>query len=250
MKNIMYIVLVFVFIIAVTSIFFIVSKKLTQAHSSDQVKDNNNKGQVGITLTDGKYLLPEPLYESSISIEEALLNRRSTRQYAKGAISPEELSQLLWAAQGITNERGHRTAPSAGATFPLEVYVLASNVEGLPFGFYKYYPAEHAIEKLFSDDVRQKLAAVSYNQQMIVEAPINIVFTGLYERTAQRYGERAIRYVHNEIGHASQNVHLQAVSLKLGTVVIGAFDDDEVNNILKMKNDETVLYMMPVGRLQ
>lgn len=193
--------------------------------------------------------LPAPRLSSNVSIEEALQGRRSIRQYANKPLTLQEVSQLLWSAQGITNERGFRTAPSAGATFPLEIYLMVNNVMGLQRGIYHYIPATNRLRLLHSKDVARDLTRASLGQAMVHEAGAVIIFGAVYERTTQRYGERGIRYVYNEIGHASQNVHLQAVSLDLGTVVIGAFRDEEVEQILNLDPEVRVLYLMPVGKL-
>ncbi len=194
-------------------------------------------------------ILPEPQSSGSMSVEEALLERRSIRNYKDEALTLAEVYQLLWAAQGITNLRGHRTAPSAGALYPLEVYVVAGNVDGLPAGVYKYRPHEHELEKVAVGDVRADLCAAAINQECVEDGAAVLVFAAVYERTTQKYGERGVRYVHMEVGHAAQNVYLQAVSLGLGTVVVGAFDDDEVERLLHMQDDERALYIMPVGRV-
>ena len=246
MKNLLTPFLIFLMVIIFAGLFFVITKRMTKAHNAE---NNNSTSQTEIHTKNGMIVLPEPSLKSNVSIEEALKARRSTRYYGQGGLSLKELSQLLWSAQGITNERGYRTAPSAGATFPLELYVVVHEVEGLSPGFYKYHIPSHKLEKLFETDVRQALSDASHGQPMLVSAAANIVFTGIFERTASRYGDRAVRYVYNEIGHASQNVHLQAVSLNLGTVVIGAYIDEDVNRILKMPENESVLYMMPVGRL-
>ncbi len=161
-------------------------------------------------------------------------------------ISIRELSQLLWAAQGITAKWGGRTVPSAGATYPLEIYVAVGNVEYLEPGVYHYIPGNHKIEKLISQDIRDKLCRAAFGQKSIEKAPATIVIAAEFSRTRKRYGERATRYVYMEAGHAGQNLYLQAEALGLGTVAIGAFDDNQVKGILKIKED--VLYLMPVGK--
>lgn len=193
--------------------------------------------------------LPEPQYSGGIPVEEALLERRSIRSYGDGALTLVEVSQLLWAAQGITNPRGYRTAPSAGALYPLEVYVAAGNVDGLKAGIYRYRPQGHELEMVAVGDVRADLCAAAVNQECVEDGAAVLVFAGVYERTTGKYGERGVRYVHMEVGHAAQNVYLQAVSLGLGTVVVGAFDDDEVEGLLQMAEDERALCIMPVGRV-
>ena len=195
--------------------------------------------------------LPDPVYESKlgISLERAILERRSVREYSSDPLTLEEMGQLLWAAQGITEpERGFRAAPSAGATYPLEIYLIAGQVEGLSPGVYSYRPHTHDLELITEGDRRQELFNAALQQTPVREAAINLVFSAVYQRTTQRYGERGIKYVHMEVGHAAQNVYLQVVSLGLGTVVIGAFDDQTVRRALNLPLEEVPLYIMPVGR--
>lgn len=193
-----------------------------------------------------KIKLPEPKKQSDVSVEEAIAARRSRRQYAKGALTLTEISQLLWAAQGITNSRGFRAAPSAGATYPLETYLVAGKVEGLDAGLYHYELKEHRLTKVQDGDRRRALCQAAWGQDMITEAPISLVFAAIYERTTGRYGERGIRYIHMEVGHVGENVHLQCETMGLGTVVIGAFSDGAVKKALGI--EEEPLYIMPVGR--
>ena len=164
-----------------------------------------------------------------------------------GSMSVEQLSQLLWAAQGVTGVR-YRTAPSAGALYPLEVYVAVGNVEGLDAGVYRYAPGAHALSEVHKGDVRKSLSRAAYWQKWAGAGAIAIVFSAVYERTTGKYGERGIRYVHMEAGHASQNVYLQAEALGLGTVVVGAFMDSRVRSVLHMEDDERPLSIMPVGK--
>lgn len=192
--------------------------------------------------------LPEPRYDSDVSIEETLLKRRSVRDYTGEALTLEEVSQLLWAAQGTTDPRGFRTAPSAGATYPLETYLVVGDVGNLTEGVYRYESAEHKLVKVLDGDWRAQLAGAALGQSWVKNGAVNIVFTAIYERTTGRYGDRGIQYVHMEVGHAAQNVYLQATALGLGTVVIGAFHDDQVSEILKLPKNEQPLYIIPVGR--
>ena len=192
--------------------------------------------------------LPEPRYDSKVSIEKTLLKRRSVRNYLKEPLTLNEISQLLWAAQGITSPGGKRTAPSAGALYPLEVYIVAGYVENLPAGVYKYKPYEHEIIKTGEGDLRAKLGRAALSQGSVNNAPVVLVFCAVYQRTTKKYGERGIRYVHMEVGHAAQNVCLQAVSLGLGAVVIGAFHDNKVKKVMNLEADEHPLYILPVGK--
>ena len=195
-----------------------------------------------------RIILPKPRYDSATSIEEALLKRRSVRSYTNEALTLQEVAQLLWAAQGITEPGGKRTAHSAGALYPIEVYVVVGNVEGIAEGVYKYQPHQHELVKVLEGEQRKALAKAALDQQSVAQGAIDIVITAIYERTTSKYGDRGIRYVHMEAGHAAQNVYLQAVALGLGTVSIGAFYDSLVKETLNLPKNEEPLYIMPVGR--
>jgi len=198
---------------------------------------------------DNEITLPAPALKGKLSVEEALHRRRSVRDYTQGALSLAQVSQLLWAAQGITQRaEGLRTAPSAGATYPLEIYLVAGNVNGLAAGIYRYIPARHALLRTAEGDVRAKLRDASLGQPWVREAPATLAIAAVYARTASRYGGRAQRYVDIEVGHAGENVYLQAESLGLGTVAVGAFNDGEVKKVLGLKKEEAPLYLMPVGK--
>jgi SagB-type dehydrogenase family enzyme len=197
---------------------------------------------------DERIKLPEPCTTSNTSVEAALSQRRSIRTYSGDKLTIEEVSQLLWAAQGITTPWGGRTAPSAGALYPLELYLVVGDVEGIGKGVYRYRPGEHELEKVKADDIRAELADAALGQECIRDAAIDIVFTAVYERTTRKYGERGTRYAHMEAGHAAQNVYLQAISLDIGTVVIGGFNDSKVAKIVNVSERENPLYIMPVGR--
>lgn len=181
-------------------------------------------------------------------MEEAILKRRSVREYADKPLTLEEVSQLLWAAQGKTAEWGGRTAPSAGALYPLEVYVAVGNVDNLLPAIYQYQPDRHELVKVRDGDVRGELAMASLGQMWMGKGAMQVVIAAVYERTTSKYGDRGVRYVHMEAGHAAQNVYLQAAALDLGAVVVGAFDDDWLKNILGMPKDQVPLYIMTVGR--
>ena len=192
--------------------------------------------------------LPEPSYRSQVSIEEAILVRRSIREYADKPLTLKQLSQILWAAQGITEKRwGFRTAPSAGATYPLEVYVVVKDggVEDLGPGIYHYLPRSHEIELVKPGDYSRDLTRAALGQEWVLEAAANLVINAVYDRTTRRYGERGYRYVYMEVGHVGQNVYLQCVSLGLACVVIGAFYDDDVKRIVGGVGEP--LYIIPVG---
>jgi SagB-type dehydrogenase family enzyme len=193
--------------------------------------------------------LPEPRLEGEMSLEEAILNRRSRRDFKDSSLTLGEISQVLWATQGITGEAGLRAAPSAGALYPLDVYLVVGKegVEGLGEGVYHYLPQSHSLQPTLEGDVRQTLARLSLQQMSIAEAPLSLLITAEYERTTGKYGDRGVRYVHMEAGHAGQNVYLQAEALGLGTVTIGAFQDEEISKALDLPPGSSPLYVMPIG---
>jgi len=207
----------------------------------------NNKGQAIIKKT--TIDLPQPRFKSQTSIEEVLLKRRSVREFKKQPITLAEISQLLWAAQGITEKtKGFRTAPSAGALYPLEAYIVALTVDGFPAGIYKYQPEGHLLLKIKQGNYREIVFKTSFKQESVRKASVVFVFSAVYERTTKKYGQRGKRYVEIEVGHAAQNVYLQATALNLGTVAIGAFNEEELTKILSLPKEETPLYMMAVGK--
>jgi SagB-type dehydrogenase family enzyme len=193
-------------------------------------------------------ILPTPLYDGDISVEKALLERRSVRSYANELLTLTDTAQLLWAAQGITSPSGGRTAPSAGALYPLEVYLLAGEVNGLPAGLYLYEPDDHSLTLVIEGDQRQALYEAALNQNAVKYGAAVIVITAIYERTTVKYGERGSQYVHMEVGSAAQYVYMQAVALNMGTVFIGAFHEDQVKDVLHLSEDEIPLGIMPVGK--
>ncbi len=192
--------------------------------------------------------LPQPVYDGTTSLEKAMKERRSVRQYRDLPITLSDLSQILWAAQGISGTGGRRTAPSAGALYPLEVRVLVGNVGNLPVGTYLYKPHDHGLVKMADGDMRMELGRAALGQSPIKNAAAVLVISASYERTMVKYGERGLRYVHMEAGHAAQNVLLQAVSLNLGAVVIGAFQEEQVRHVLHIPHREQPLYILPLGR--
>lgn len=191
--------------------------------------------------------LPPPRLTSAVSVEEALANRRSVRNFSQAPLSLEDAAQLLWAAQGITHPDGLRTAPSAGATYPLEIYLVAGAVATLPPGIYRYEPRRHRLARTVAGDQRLPLAAAALRQRWMADAPATVVITAVFQRTSRRYGERAERYVYVEAGHAAENVCLQAVALGLGTTIVGAFSDAAVKRLLDLSGEEPIL-LVPVGK--
>ena len=192
--------------------------------------------------------LPGAMLNGQVSLEEALHKRRSVREYGDRPLTPAEVGQLLWAAQGISGPRSYkRTAPSAGGLCPLELVVLIGEVEDIEAGLYRYEPGEHALARINDRDLRVELGRAAVGQTWLAKAPVVFVFAAVYERTTVKYGERGLRYVHMDAAYASENLHLQAVALDLGTVVMGAFDDDLVHQVLQLPQDERPLIIMPVG---
>ncbi|NWG13259.1 MAG: SagB/ThcOx family dehydrogenase [Acidobacteria bacterium] len=205
--------------------------------------------------------LPAPRLDGSCSVEKALATRRSVRAFKEEGLSIAALSQLVWAAQGITLKTdappnwqwgtwqgGRRTAPSAGALYPLELYIVAGNVDGLKPGIYKYRPQTHQLLGVSTGDKRGELATAALGQKWIQTAPCVFVVGAVYSRTEVKYRERTPRYVHIEVGHAVENICLQAVALGLGTTMVGAFDDTQVKKAVGMAEDEQPLAIVPVGK--
>jgi SagB-type dehydrogenase family enzyme len=186
--------------------------------------------------------LPPPRLDSEVSLEETLALRRSVRSFTTEALTLDEISQLCWAAQGITRkDRGFRTAPSAGALYPLELYLVT------PDGLYHYDPGAHELTVLSTEYLRGKLADAALRQSAVYSGSCIFVITAVYARTSKKYGDRARQYVHMEVGHAAQNLLLQAVALGLGGVPIGAFYDDQVADVLSLPKDHKPLMIIPVG---
>jgi SagB-type dehydrogenase family enzyme len=185
--------------------------------------------------------LPSPVESGTMSLEEALATRRSVREFSSETLSIETTAQLLWAAQGVTSTTGKRTAPSAGALYPLELYVADHT------GVHHYLPVDHALERVSSEDLRPALQDAALGQDAIGDAVAVFVITGVEARTEAKYGDRAERYVKLEAGHAAQNLLLQAVALDLGAVPVGAFGDLEVQGLLGLPSDEEPLYLIAVG---
>jgi SagB-type dehydrogenase family enzyme len=199
-----------------------------------------------------KVKLPNPEFRG-ISVEEALRKRRSIREYSKKPLALSEISQLLWAAQGITGKIYGtllRTAPSAGALYPFEIYIFVNNVENLKSGLYHFSVRDHSIVLIKEGDFRDKLLRASLEQEMVKDAAAVFVLSAIFDRIRSKYGERGYRYVYMEAGHISQNIYLQATSMGLGTVVIGAFVDDKINNLIGIDGrKEAVIAIQPVGKL-
>lgn len=192
--------------------------------------------------------LPPPRLTGPVSVEEALSLRRSIRDFLPDRLGAAELGQLLWAAQGITSRPVFRTAPSAGALYPLSVYAAAGGIDSLSPGLYQYDPREHSLLLRDGEDVRKRLCDASLRQAFIRHAPLTVIICGDTARLTPRYGVRGERYLLLEAGHAAQNVMLQAVALNLGSVIVGAFQDGEVAGILKLEERMHPFALIPVGK--
>jgi SagB-type dehydrogenase family enzyme len=193
--------------------------------------------------------LPAPEAASGMPLEQILSRRRSVRAFAGDPLTLKQLSQLLWAAQGRSHAQGFRTAPSAGALYPLELYVLVGDVTSLAQGVYKYQADTHKLLRSGGGDLRADAARAALGQSWIADSPAVIVIAAVVRRTMVKYGARGRRYVHMEAGHAAQNVYLQATALDLGTTVVGAFNDDRIHALANITPDETPLSLLPLGRL-
>ena len=186
--------------------------------------------------------LPPPVVTGGKSLVEVLAARRSVREFAPTALTAEQIGQLCWAAQGISDQGARlRTCPSAGATYPLELYVATAE------GVRHYLPAGHALEGHLDGDVREALSEAALRQRCVGGAPAVFVIAADVSRTERRYGERAQRYVDMEVGHAGQNLLLQAAALGLGAVPVGAFSDEAVAKTLRLSAEQVPLYLIPVG---
>jgi len=191
--------------------------------------------------------LPSPRLQGDVALEDALRRRRSVREFSEQALELGQVGQLLWAAQGETDESGLRASPSAGALYPLELYLVAGSIEGLEPGIYHYEVGAHRLSRVASGDRRRELAGAALGQSAVSEAAAVIAVGAIYSRTTGKYGDRGRRYVHMEAGHAAQNVLLQATALGLDAVPIGAFDDSNVGRAAAMPRGTQALYLLPVG---
>jgi SagB-type dehydrogenase family enzyme len=193
--------------------------------------------------------LPRPLKKGAASLEKCLAARRSVREYRSEPLTLAEAGQLLWAGQGLSGDHERRTAPSAGALYPLELLLIAGDVEGLEPGIYRYHPETHALRRVVSGDRRERIAAAALEQDSIRHAAATIAITAIARRTTGKYGDRGLRYMAIEVGHAAENILLQATSLGLGAVPVGAFSDSRLESLLELGSGEGPLYLIPAGRV-
>ena len=199
---------------------------------------------------DASVSLPKPSFDGMISVEKAIKGRRTVRDFREKVLSLNHLSQLVWAGQGITDpSENKRAVPSGGALYPLDIYVLIgeNGVEKMEGGVYRYLPKEHSFLPIAKGDRRREIALASLSQMWMARAPVIFIITAEYRRITGRYGERGIRYALIEVGHAGQNLFLQAEALRLGAGIVGAFNDLEVSKVLGLPPKHEPLLMMPVG---
>ncbi len=201
-------------------------------------------------VDDGERIeLPEPSRTGTVSLEETMARRRSQRAFAADPLALETIGQLAWSAQGVTEAAtGYRTAPSAGGTLPIEVDLLVHGLPDLGDGVYRYLPSEHALRRRLSGDLTEAVTQATLNQGFVREAPVVMVLSAVAARTAPRFGALTDRLIDMEVGHAAQNVSLQAVALDLGTVVVAAIREAELSAVLQLAEGERPIYLMPLGR--
>ena len=207
-------------------------------------------GLLGIKISHASISLPKPSLDGKVSVEKTIKERRTIRDFKDRLLSLNHLSQLLWAAQGVTDPNGmKRAAPSAGALFPLDIYVIVGEkgVKGMEAGVYHYLPKTHTLLLLSKGDRRKEVASASLRQMWITQASVIFIITAEYKRNAWKYGERGIRYALIEAGHVGQNLFLQAEALGLGAGIVGAFNDKEVSKVAGLPPKHEPLSIMPVG---
>ena len=204
-------------------------------------------------MTAHKVSLPEPRRTGDVSVEEAITTRRSRRTFAEEPVTLRQVSQLAWSAQGITGPRGRkRAAPSAGATYPMELYVAAGEggVKDLEVGTYRYHPSSHGLIQTGGGDIRARAMSAALGQRFLRRAPLLLLIAADYRRTTQRYSDRGRRYVWMEAGHISENVYLEAQALGLATVAVGAFHDAEMADVFGLPEELDALYVMAAGNAE
>jgi SagB-type dehydrogenase family enzyme len=201
------------------------------------------------TASTGSISLPEPRTDGGISMEKALLERRSIRSFTSEPLTLAEISQLCWAAQGVTDDKGHRTSPSAMATYPLELYLLAGNVTGLPDGVYHYSPQGHNLTVISNEDVISELfnTSMAGKEDWRKSAPAVFIVTGVFDRINKIPGQDLSRFVYVEAGTASENLLLEVVSLDLASTYTAGFDENKTEEYLRLASGEMPIAIIPVG---
>ena len=207
-------------------------------------------GLLEVRMGHASLSLPKPSFDGKVSVEKTIKERRTIRDFKERTLSLAHLSQLLWSAQGITDPIGNkRAAPSGGALYPLDIYILIgeNGVEKMEAGIYHYLPKEHSVLLISKGDRRKEIASASLSQMWTAKAPVIFIITAEYKRTTWKYGERGIRYALIEVGHVGQNLFLQAEAMGLGAGIVGAFNDLEVSKVAGLPPKHEPLLMMPVG---
>lgn len=193
-------------------------------------------------------ILPQPKLKGNISVEETIKNRRCVRKFRNMELNEEQVSQILWSAYGVTDNDGYlKAAPSAGAIYPCDIFAVIGRTKSINPGVYQYFSQEHGLGKILDGDRREYLAKAALGQSFIAEAPLNIVITAEYDRIKIKYGNRGVRYTHIEVGHIGENIFLQAISIGLATVAVGAFYDIKIQEVLNLPKIYEPLYIMPIG---
>ena len=203
----------------------------------------------GVEVQPTRLALPAPVRQGGVSIEDCLSRRRSVREYSDQAVTLAEASQLLWAAQGVSGLGGMRTAPSAGAIYPLRAYLVAGNVADVPPGVYRYDPDGHDLQLIIKGDKRKRLAQAAFGQNCLEQCAMVVLLTAWYVRVTREYGEKGVRLAHIEAGHAGQNFCLEATALGLGSIAVGKFEDDAVKQIIRLSEAEEPVYLLLAGRV-
>ena len=204
----------------------------------------------GTTGKEHQMNLPKPILKGEVSVEEAIKHRRTIRSYLSKPLTLEQLSQIFWAAQGITEDRGYkRSAPSGGALYPMDIYAIVGDngVKGLNAGIYHYDPHKHSALLITEGDFREDVARTALSQMWMARAPLNLVITSEYSRITSKYGTRGERYAMIEAGHIGQNIFLQAEALGLRAGIVGAFHDNDVIRVIKISRSHEPLLILPVG---
>jgi len=233
--------------------FIIILSSLLFLSGCQRIKEGYNKNEKKTfgEMTGAMIKLPEPKLKGQMSLEEVISKRRSIRDFSDTPLTKEQISQILWAAQGITDkEKSFRSAPSAGALYPLELFLVVgeNGVKDISPGVFQFLPEDHSIKVVLDKDVKEDLANAALGQSAVAQVAVDIVITAEFERTTGKYGERGVQYVWLEAGHVAENILLQVTSFGLGAVPIGAFNDEKVIKILNIPLEFKPLYIIPIGR--
>lgn len=205
---------------------------------------------LALFLSAQESLIKLPVHQKDLALSKLLEGRESIRKFADRSISLQELSSILWAGQGMKESSKKRTTPSAGALYPIELFVIAGNIAGLKAGVYHYENSSHSLKLIVAEDKRKELLNKgALRQEWVSTAPAILVITFVKSRTSEKYGERAMRYIEIETGSSMQNIYLMAQSIGLGTCAVGAFDDAKVKSIIGLKEEEVAL-LMPIGHIK